>query len=484
MQETTQENTEDKRRQEALSGRRSPGQNASARLDFQPDYEEAPEDTASLLALELRRKDAHIAKLEAMLRQAEGMPAERERRPEAFLPTNAPMPADMLFAPSDTLSASPNGAMVYDAPSVAPKTASDGANSRAAAGANRVGGAMVYEAPPPAPRNARIRLEDMGLEHSPIAQVVMQAAARRLTEPVPVFEPTLRMSNQAARQPGSPRSVQDNPARRRQILVVSALGLLAFAGVIGASHLRAPHGEPVLIAPPPPIDMVAFAAAPVKVSKPVAASATSTIDLDSSSIEILPAAPAPQTIKRFARHTGSAHIAAVSRLSSPDPEPLPPSSPTVPRMQYPVRAVHIAQPRVHAAVSAAHIRKSAAPSFQAETSGVIAEAGEERADVASSSHSDTSLPTDSAEAAASAHRAEVLPDDTRDTYGDSRVSDYRVRRRRYRYSQTELTETRRSAYKYGEGTNRRTDDDAEFARRSARGYNERTDAWTDERPDR
>ncbi len=514
QQNNIQQNTTGKWwQQEAFSEQRLQGLDGSDQGGNHIYHADGPKDAASLLAEELRRKDAHIAKLEAMLRQAEGTPTEHERRPEAFLPTGNSEPAADR---SDTFPAPANGAMVYASLPVVPEIAAGSANSMAADNASRVGGAMVYDAPPVALRDTRIRLEDMNLEHSPIAQIVMQAAARRQAEPVPVFEPTLRMQAQGAQQPTSARSVQDNPARRRQLAVVGGLGLLAFAGVIGALQMRAPHREPTLITPPPALDRAAFAAVPVKVSKPDAVS--SPLDVSSSAIEILPAVPAPQAIKHTVRYAGGAHIAAVPRSvpdipkssyhdlpkSASNSEPLPPSSAPVPIMHYPVHAVHVVhsvQPRVHAVASAAHIRKSAAPSSQAETSGIIVEASEERARVASTSHSeissasrsDTPLPTGGAETPIPSRRAEALPSDTRDTYGDSRESGYRARRGHgYRYSQPEPTETRRSAYKYGEGANRRSGDDVEYAHHSVRGNNERTnernneksDAWMDERPDR
>lgn len=464
-----------------FSGQRSPGPNASARVENQTDYEDASKDATGLLAEELRRKDAHIARLEAMLRQAGEMPTEHERRPEAFLPTDAP---ERTADPSGTLSAPQNGAMVYDAPPVAPKAASAGS-------ANRVGGAMVYEMPSVTSPAARIRLEDMNLETSPIAQIVMQAAARRWAEPVIAFEPTLRLPAQAAGQPASLRNVANNHARPRQIAVVGALGLLAFAGVIGASQLRAPQDQPVLIAPPPAIARAAFAGLPVKVSRTDPASAPTTIEPDSSPIEILPAAPAPRTIRRAARHMSNAPIAAAAPPSL-DPEPLPRPAHAVHIRQYPAHAVHTMQPSVATATPIANSRKSATPALQSETSGVVVEAGGERPGaLAPVSHSDTpfrsdaSGPMDGGAAQASSRGTEVLPDDTQDMYGDRRASGYRARRRRgYRYSQPEASERRRNAYKYGESANRRSGDDTDAARHSIHGYDERDDARTDDLSDR
>ena len=460
-------------------------------------------DLAGLIAEELRRKDAHIARLEALLRQTASPPTAHQPIPEVFAP--------LVDGTRDTANVAVGtpilrrGAMAYDTPSALPTISPTIYDTLAPL----PGGldtspdlSLAYKIPgqetslddtPPVTRQAApIRLSDMRIEHSPIAQTVMQAAMQRPSAHVPAFEPTLRFPARAARQ-AFPRLPAADTARPTRRAMAAGLALAAFVATIGVLQTRASRQE----AATPGLSATGGASARTGRKYLLAAPAAVNLDtrpyasrpLEIRPLEILPADPEPATSKPSAHSPGSVYTAAAP-ARRPRLAAVAHSFHSVKPPVYAVPAHHPVTPlRVFAAAPAERFHKSAAPlashlksampTTQAENDAVIAEVSENRRRVnISTLRSETPA---SEEAVTS--RAEILPDNAPRLFGDDPALEPRPRyRRRYRRSQVEADERRGNAYRYGETTRRPFDYDAEFTRHPAPGYDEKADAWIDKLP--
>ena len=271
--------------------------------------QERPHDLAWLIAEELRRKDAQIARLEALLlqQQTAAMSVEHEPRAEAAAPNldetqGVAVPFGATQPPQrGAMSFFRGGAMVYDTPSM-PIVAEAASPITPMVKDTLPILSMVYDTLPVAPQPTRIRLADMKIEHSPVAHTVMQAAIQRQTEQVPVFDPTLRLEAPGgARSVAPPRAARMGNATRNK--TAAALTFLAFVGTIGVLQTRAAKRDPQSTALSAAPDISAGAGRKYLLNAPPAANP------QLRPLEILPVEPAPRSVKHLAE--SSARITAV-----------------------------------------------------------------------------------------------------------------------------------------------------------------------------
>lgn len=426
--------------------------------------QERPQDLAWLIVEELRRKDAQIATLEALLQQQmAATPMEHKPRPEAFAPNSngSQYPAPFGAMPLPQRGAIPSfqgGAMVYDTPSPTVVTEAAPPAPPMAEDTPPVM-SMVYDTLPVVPQPTRIRLADMKIEHSPIAHTVMQAATQRLTEHIPASDPTLRLEAGGGQRSSAPPCAADNGHARRNKMA-AGLAFLAFAGTIVVLQTRAAKREPqssVLSAAP---DTSAVAGRKYLFNAPAA------VNQRPRPLEILPAEPVPRAVKHLAER--GTHIAVV----------VPAAHRTNPLLH--AASAHLAPTsRRYAAVTPARHSNSAALTAQTQITSIrAAPSGKPVRDHQATSRSPAALPADTMTAS-----AEVLPDNSPDTPADNSASSPRTSHsRHYRRYSAEGSKRRSSVYRYGENARNPFDYDAKIAHHPASGYDEKADAWIDKLP--